>query len=128
MIVFSNVTNIIKKNTSETFKLLWQFKWSIGAYLLFFCMFMAGYINPPEKNSPIWGSEATEGAWSYINQEVYLGSMRDDLIKLFLLFLVGTSNMRNHPLFAKLTFLSPWICVLLGVLIITYKWLLDLMI
>lgn len=113
----------IKQCITETFKLLWQFKWYIAAYLIYYSMFIAEYFNPPEKDALIWGSEAMEGAWNYINQEVYIGSMKDTLIILLFFFLIGTSNMRNHPLLAKIIFASPWIVMLLGTFVIICEWL-----
>jgi hypothetical protein len=112
----------IKQSAIETFKLLWQFKWSITVYLLFYSMFVAEYFNPPEKDALIWRSEAMKGAWNYVNQEVYIGSMKDTLIILLLFFLIGTSNMRNHPILAKLIFLSPLTCMLVGIIVIICEW------
>jgi hypothetical protein len=116
----------IKQNVSETFKLLWQFKWSVSVYLIFYYALIREYFNPPEKDSPIWGSEAMRGSWNYINQEVYIGSMWDALVIFLLLFLIGTSNMRNHPLLAKCIFLYPLIGIVLGLLVIIVKWMLNL--
>ena len=111
----------IKQNVSETFKLLWQFKWSISVYLIFYCALIREYLNPPAKDSLIWGSEAMEGSWNYINQEVYVGSMWDTLIIFMLFFFIGTSNMRNHPTLAKIIFLFPLISLLLGIIISVVK-------
>jgi len=116
----------IKNSITETFRLLWQFKWYIVAYLIYYSMFIAEYFNPPEKDALIWGSEAMEGSWNYTNQEVYIGSMKDTLIIFLFFFLIGTSNMRNHPLLAKIIFASPWIAILLGTLVIIWEWLLGL--
>ena len=102
---------------SQTFKLLWQFKWYIVGYLIYYSIFIVEYFNPPEKDALIWGSEATEGAWNYVNQEVYIGSMRNNLTIFLLLFLIGTSNMRNHPMLAKIIFLSPLLGVIGGLII-----------
>ena len=101
----------------ETLKLLWQFKWYIMVYLLFYSSFIAEYLNPPEKDALIWGSDAMEGVWNYVNQEVYIGSMRDTLIILLFFFLIGTSNMRNHPTLAKIIFLSPVLGAVVGLII-----------
>lgn len=115
-----------KNCTTETFKLLWQFKWYIVAYLLFYSMFIIEYFNPPAADDPILQYEYSRGAWNYINQEVYIGSMKDLLAELFLFFIIGTSNMRNHPMIAKIIFISPWIAMLLGILVIICKELFGL--
>ncbi|MBQ7633805.1 MAG: hypothetical protein IJS88_06815 [Alphaproteobacteria bacterium] len=115
-----------KNCTTETFKLLWQFKWYIVAYLLFYSMFIIEYFNPPAADDPILNYEYTHGAWNYINQEVYIHSMKLYSIIDTLIFFIGTSNMRNHPLLAKIIFLSPWIVMLLGILVITCKELFGL--
>lgn len=112
---------IIKQNIYQTIKLLMKFKWYILFYGLFYCFFVMEYIYPPEKNSPIWGSEAMEGAWNYINQEVYIKSIEDSLIEFFLLFLLATSNMRNHPRIAKLILILPWMGMLGGLLTMIFK-------
>ena len=100
-----------------TFKLLQQFKWYILIYLIFYYALIVEYLNPPEENSPIWGSEAMQGSWNYINQKVYIGSMKDTSISFVLLFLIGTSNIRNHPLLAKLIFLYPLFGLIAGLVI-----------
>lgn len=110
--------NTIKQSIIETFKLLWQFKWSITGYFLFYSVWIMEYLNPPATDDPILQYEYSRGAWNYVNQEVYVGSMKDSLVELFLLFFIGTSNMRNHPLLAKIIFLSPWIVMLLGSIVI----------
>ena len=108
----------LKHNMMETFKLLWQFKWYIIVYLLFYYIIIMEYLDPPAKDSPIWGSEAMAGDWRYINQEVYIGSMKNVLMELLLLFLIGTSNMRNHPLLAKFIFLFPLVALILGTVVL----------
>lgn len=92
-----------------SFRLLWTFKWYAAAYLFFYCCFLYEYFNPPAENDPIWNSEAMGYAWNYENQTIYLHSLKSDLVSLFLLFLVGTSNMRNHPTLAIFVFLLPWL-------------------
>lgn len=44
--------------------------------------------------------------WFTYNRQTYVALTELMLIIFALLFLVGTSNMRNHPLLAKLIFLS----------------------
>lgn len=107
----------VKQNLSETFKLLWQFKWSMLIYLLFYMMFVAEYLDPPAEDDPILQYEYSRGAWNYINREVYVGSMWNTLVELFLFFIIGTSNMRNHPKLAQLIFLSPIIIFFLGLIV-----------
>ena len=63
----------------------------------------------PTADDKIFHAEATSQIWSYTNQEVYIGSLRLEIIILSLLFLLGTSNMRNHPKIAKFIFILPWI-------------------
>lgn len=106
----------LKKSIIETSKLLWSFKWYILVYLMFVIMMFDGYLNPPAKDSPIWGAEATKGDWMYFNQEVYIGSFKQSLISIMLFFFIGTSNMRNHPLLAKIIFLSPLFALIIGLI------------
>lgn len=47
--------------------------------------------------------------WYCTNQEVYVGSLRLEIIILSLLFLLETSNIRNHPEIAKFIFILSWI-------------------
>ena len=101
------VINIVKEHIVDTLKLLLDFKWYVALYLLFYFILIWGYLNPPIENDAIFNSEYTQGLWYYINQEVYICNMQDLLIEFFLLFLIGTSNMKNHPTLAKLIFLSP---------------------
>ena len=117
----------IKQSVSETFKLLWQFKWYIVGYLIYYSIFIVEYFNPPAADDQILNYEYTHGAWNYINQEVYIHSMKLYSIIDTLLFFIGTSNMRNHPLLAKIIFLSPWIVMLLGTFVIICEWLWGLL-
>lgn len=96
----------IKQSIAETFKLIWQFKWYVGLYLIYFIINICSLFNIPAADDKIFHTEATSQLWSYTNQEVYIGSLRLEIIILSLLFLLGTSNMRNHPILAKLIFLS----------------------
>lgn len=108
----------IKQSVSQTFKLLWQFKWYVGLYLLYYIINIISLFDIPVADDKIFQAEATSQIWSYTNQEVYIGSLRLEIIILSLLFLLGTSNMRNHPLLAKIIFLSPWVYMIicLGIL------------
>ncbi len=103
-----------KQSLYETFQLLWQFKWYILVYLLFCMLAVWEYLNPPAENDPIFNSEAVRGSWRYTSQKVYVGAARSDLAFFIILFLLGTSNMRNHPLIAKTIFLFPLIAAILS--------------
>lgn len=102
----------IKQYFVDLKNLMWPFKWYILANLLMIFLFLGEYFFPPAVNDPIWGAQATEGAWNYQNQALYIESIKLDFIIYSLVFLLGTSNMRNHPRIAKLIFLSPWLLAL----------------
>lgn len=90
------------------------FKWYMifnGAYLF---LLVFEYLNLPAKDDPIFGSVSTLDAWNYVNQEVYVESLKLAVIIFVLLFLLATSNMRNHPKIAKCLFLFPWLDMALG--------------
>ena len=93
---------ILKQNLAETFKLLWLFKWYVLPYLLFYLILLLFHISPSPKQYNIWINEE----WFVYNQDVYLALTKLTLVVFALLFFVGTSNMRNHPLLAKIIFLS----------------------
>ena len=116
----------IKQNIAETFKLLWLFKWYILVYFLWWITSFVEMFNPPQENDPILNYEYIRGAWNYINQEVYIHSMELYCVIDGLIFLIGTSNMRNPPLLAKCIFLYPLIGIVLGLLVIIVKWMLNL--
>lgn len=97
----------IKNSIIETHKLLWQFKWYILLYILFIFFIIYDILNPPAEDSPLWGSEAMEGNWVYTNRDVYIGNSYYLLTIALLLFFLGTSNLRNHPMLAKLIFFLP---------------------
>lgn len=63
----------------------------------------------PAADDKIFHMEATSQIWSYTNQDVYIGSVRLEIIILSLFFLLGMSNMRNHPKIVKFIFLLQWI-------------------
>ncbi len=102
-----SIINSAKQCVAETIKLLKQFKWYVTFDIMIFALFLSEYINPPAADEMIWGSEATLGAWNYQNQQLYIVGCKYSLIIITLLFLTGTSNMRNHPTLAKLMFLLP---------------------
>lgn len=91
---------IIKNNLKETFKLLRQFKWYILPYMFFYGILLMNYFMPSPKNYFIWYS------WCDYEQKIYIGTTQLLLVVFLLLFLLGTSNIRNHPWLAKIIFLS----------------------
>ncbi len=99
----------VEKSITVTFKLIWQFKWYAGLYLIYFIINIGSLLNIPTADDKIFNTEATSQLWYYTNQEVYVGSLRLEIIILTLLFLLGTSNIRNHPKIAKFVFILPWI-------------------
>ena len=92
----------IRQSAKETGKLLWSFKWYIAPYVLFYVYLVINYLMPSPKNYYIWQKES----WYDFEITSYLAVTKLLLIIFFLLFLVGTSNTRNHPLLAKIIFLS----------------------
>ena len=111
------MNNSIKKQIIDTVKLLWSFKWYISVYLLFFLMMFEEYLNPPAANDKIFHAEATSQNWLYTNQKVYIESLKQGLMAITLLFFIGTSNMRNHPMLAKIIFLLPLFGLVIGLII-----------
>ena len=112
----------IKQYFIELKNLMLPFKWYIVAYMFVLSGPIHEYFFPPEANDPIWGSVVMYDSWNYANQEIYVESMKILILINFLVLLIATSNMRNHPKIAKLVFLSPWLfglwhllMVLLGV-------------
>ena len=110
--VGQNIRNYI----TETLKLLWQFKWYIAFDVIIFILLLSEYFNPPTSDDTIWKSEAMGGMWNYQNQQEYVQSCKYGLIISVLFFLLGTSNIRNHPLLARLIFLFPLYIGWLGIL------------
>ena len=92
----------IKQSVTETFKLLWQFKWYILPYIAFYIVLISFYLSPSPKQYNIWTNEE----WFVYDKSIYLALTKLMLVIFGLLFFVGTSNMRNHPMIAKLIFLS----------------------
>ena len=106
--------NSLRQYFLSVIKLMRPFKWYMtfnGAYLF---LLVFEYLNPPAKDDPIFGSVSTLDAWNYVNQEVYVESLKLAVIIFVLLFLLATSNMRNHPKIAKCLFLFPWLDMALG--------------
>lgn len=103
----------IKQSISETFKLLYKFKWYIASYLIYFIINICSLFNIPAEDDKVFHTETASQLWSYTNQKVYIGSLKLEILILILLFFIGTSNMRNHPLLAKTIFLSPWMYMII---------------
>ena len=89
-------------------QLLKPFVWYIGFYGFYFFWVMVDYFNPPAEDDPLFGSVATLDSWNYINREVYVESQKLGIF-VVLIFLLATSNIKNHPKIAKFIFLIPWI-------------------
>ncbi len=101
-----------KQEIFETFRLLWCFKWYLLPYLLSYFVLLLLYLSPSPKNYCIWWDKD----WFEFSIPLYVAVTRLMLLIFVLLFLIGTSNMRNHPLLAKLVFLSGfyWLYVFIG--------------
>ena len=113
------------KNTIQTIK---PFKWSVLWYFLCLFVLVLAYFDPPAKDDPILGYEYSKGAWNYINQEVYIGTFRLHLTIVILIFLLGLSNMKNHPKLARFILLYPWIFIAFGSVCILFNLLISLLI
>ena len=98
----AKILNIIKTNLLMTFKLLWQFKWYICPYLLFYSILIVFYLTPSCKQYFFWNNEE----WYQYTVPLYLAGMRLVLTIFLLLFFLGLSNIKNHPILAKMIFLS----------------------
>lgn len=105
-------TENIKQYFVNLKNLLWPFKWYIAVNLLMILVSLYECFLPPAANDPIWASQATGGVWNYANQELYVESVKFYSLINVLVLLLGLSNIRNHPMIAKLVFLYP---LLLGV-------------
>lgn len=98
----------IKQYFVDLKNLIWLFKWYILANIIIPLMMLHEYFFPPVADDPIFGQGVGQ-PWNYASQELYLKSVKFGMIISILVFLLGTSNMRNHPKIAKLIFLSPWL-------------------
>ena len=90
-------------------QLLKPFVWYIGFYGFYFFWVMVDYFNPPAEDDSLFGSVATLDSWNYINREVYVESQKLGIFVDVLIFLLATSNIKNHPKIAQFIFLIPWI-------------------
>lgn len=100
----------------ETKKTLWPFRWYIFSYWIVGFLFFNEWFNPPKKDDPIFKAEATRDVWNYLNQEVYVASLKLECVIVVLLFFLATSNIKNHPKLARLLLLSPWIYALFNLI------------
>lgn len=96
--------NSIKKGIKESWKTLWPFKWYVCSYLFFYSILLVFYATPSRKQYFFWNNEY----WYHYNEPLYLAGMRLVLIIFLLLFLLGLSNIKNHPILAKMIFLSSF--------------------
>lgn len=94
-------------DVKNAMQLIKMYKWYLILDICFILMLICEYFNPPLKDDQIWNAEATSNLWEYANQGVYIGSLRLDIIISILFLLLGISNMRNHPVLAKVLFLFP---------------------
>ena len=113
MLQIKTMWTSFKNTLIETKKTLWSFKWYILFYWLFGSLFLCAYLDSPEKDSPLWGAEATHGVVQYLNRDIYLHTLKLENIIILLFFLLATSNIKNHPHLAKWMLLSPWILLAL---------------
>ena len=116
----------IKQTFKDTVQTIKPFKWSVFFHLLYLFPIVCDYLDPPAKDDPILGYEYSKGAWNYINQEVYIGTYRLFLTIIILMFLLGLSNMKNHPKLARFILLYPWIFLALGLVCGFFKLLISL--
>ena len=117
MSIMRKYINVMKLNTVETLKLLFKFKWYILVYLIFYFMLCIDYLMPSPKNYFLWDS------WCAYDKQIYLAVTKLLLVIFSLLFLIGTSNMRNHPRLAKFIFISP---LVFGAVNLVYSVIQDL--
>ncbi len=108
--------NTCRQALKETIKTLWPFKGLILFYLIMLYVFLHEWLNPPAKEDPIFKTDSTRDEWNYFNQEVYVGAVKLECIIMILLFLLATSNIKNHPKLARFLLLSPWIYALFNLI------------
>lgn len=90
----------IRQSISDTFKLLWQFKGYIMIYMVPYLYYSCVATSASKKHYFIWQD------WHPFDRDIYLGTGRLLLTIVTLLFFLAISNMRNHPLLAKIILLS----------------------
>ena len=94
----------LKDHFIETKKTIAPFKWYICLYLLFYSILIVFYLTPSCKQYFFWNNED----WYQYSVPLYLAGMRLVLIIFLLLFFLGLSNIKNHPILAKMIFLSSF--------------------
>ena len=94
----------IKQTFKNTVQTIQPFKWYILTYLFFYCLLILFYLSPSAKQYFFWNNEP----WYQYSTTLYLAGMRLALVIFMLLFLLGLSNMKNHPILAKIIFLSSF--------------------
>ena len=117
--------NQLLQTLKETKKTLWPFRGYICFYWIVGFLFFNEWLNPPKKDDPIFKAEATRDVWNYLNQEVYVASLKLECVIVVLLFFLATSNIKNHPKLAKILLLSPWIYALFNLIEIIFLDILD---
>ena len=117
--------NQLSQTLKGTKKTLWPFRWYIFFYWIVGFLFFNEWFNPPKKDDPIFKAEATRDVWNYLNQEVYVASLKLECVIVVLLFFLATSNIKNHPKLARLLLLSPWIYALFNLIEIIFLDILD---
>ena len=108
--------NQLLQTLKETKKTLWPFKGTILFYWLLTFLPFYEWFNPPKKDDPIFKAEATREVWNYLNQEVYVASLKLECVIVVLLFFLATSNIKNHPKLARILLLFPWIYALFNLI------------
>ena len=94
----------LKHHFTETKKTIAPFKWYICSYLLFYSILIVFYLTPSCKQYFFWNNEE----WYQYTVPLYLAGMRLVLTIFLLLFFLGLSNIKNHPILAKMIFLSSF--------------------
>ena len=75
----------IKQSVTETFKLLWQFKWYILPYIAFYIVLISFYLSPSPKQYNIWMNKE----WFVYDKSIYLALTKLMLVIFALFFLLG---------------------------------------
>ena len=108
--------NQLLQTLKETKKTLWPFKGTIFFYWLLAFLPFYEWLNPPKNDDPIFKAEATRDVWNYLNQEVYVASLKLEWVIVVLLFFLAISNIKNHPKLARILLLFPWIYALFNLI------------
>ena len=81
--------NQLLQTLKGTKKTLWPFRWYIFFYWIVGFLFFNEWLNLPKKDDPIFKAEATRDVWNYLNQEVYVASLKLDCVIVVLLFFLA---------------------------------------